>query len=61
MSMYLFQFFFLNWFRCIFGWRQHFIQVAEFAHIIAVALNSAVIAEQRAEFAASAAQILIVL
>lgn len=43
------------------GWRRHFIQVAEFAHIIAVALNGAVIAEQRAEFAATAAQILIVL
>jgi len=42
------------------GWRRHFIQVAEFAEIIAVALNGAVIAEQRAEFAAGAAQILIV-
>ena len=57
MSLYLFLFFFLIWF----GWRRHFIQVAEFAEVVAVALNCAVIAEQRAEFAASAAQILIVL
>jgi hypothetical protein len=64
MSLYLSLFFFLNWFRCIvrwFGGRRHFIQVAEFAEVIAVALNGAVIAEQCTEFAASAAQILVVL
>ena len=55
--MILSLFLFLNWF----GRRRHFIQVAEFAEIVAVTLKRAVIAEQRAEFAASAAQILIVL
>ena len=43
-----------------FGWRRHFGRVAEFAEFVALALNGAVIAEQRAEFAAAAAQIFIV-
>ena len=43
-----------------FGWRRHFIHVAEFAEVVAVALNGAVIAKQRAEFATTTAQILIV-
>ena len=43
-----------------FGWRRHFGHVAKFAEFVALALNGAVIAEQRAEFAAAAAQIFIV-
>ena len=43
-----------------FGWRRHFGHVAKFTEFVALALNGAVIAEQRAEFAAAAAQIFIV-
>jgi len=43
-----------------FGWRRHFGHVAEFAEVIAVAFDGAVIPEQRAEFATGAAQIIIV-
>lgn len=43
-----------------FGWGRHFIHVAEFAEFIALALNGAVIAKQRAEFTAGTAQILLV-
>jgi len=43
-----------------FGWRRHFRHVAEFTEVVAITLNGAVIAEQRAEFAAAAAQIGIV-
>jgi len=43
-----------------FGWRRHFVHVAEFAEFVALALNGTVVAEQRAEFAAIAAQVLFV-
>lgn len=42
------------------GWRRDFVHVAEFAELIAFALNGAVIAEKRAEFAATTAQVLTV-
>lgn len=43
-----------------FGWRRHFGHVAEFAEFVAFAFNRAMVAEQRAELAAAAAQIFIV-
>ena len=45
---------------CGFRWRRHFGRVTEFAEFVALALNGAMVAEQRAEFAAAAAQIVIV-
>ena len=51
---------FIHSFIHCFGWRRHFGHVAEFAEFVALALNGAMIAEQRAEFAAAAAQVLIV-
>ncbi len=43
-----------------FGWRRHFRHVAEFAQVVSVALNGAVIAKQRTEFATGTTQIIVV-